>query len=143
MGLLAFEALALPAYFALSLPTFFEVAFQEDILAVVARFVLAAVDFYVSFDLDVTYFFELFLSEKIAGVIHVDRLSALVFWTVQDFLVKAITKGANVLCDAQPTECAATVDESIRIAHCIGTDITFSFFDVRQFQYLVLYTLKS
>lgn len=73
---------------------------QENILTVVARFVLAAVDLYISFNLDIAYFFELFLSEKSAGVIHVDRLSALIFWTVEDFFVETISKSAYVLCDA-------------------------------------------
>lgn len=63
MRLLAFHAFALPAYLTLDLPVFFNVALQENILAVVARFVLTAIDVYISLYLDIAYLFELFLSE--------------------------------------------------------------------------------
>lgn len=142
MRLLAFQALALAAYFAFGLPAFLDITLQEDVLAVVARFVLVAVDLHVSFDLDIAYVFELLLSKEGADVIHVDRLLALAAWTVQNVFVKAVSKGANVLSDAQPAESAAAVDEPVRVAHRICADIALSLLNLRQLQYLVLYSLK-
>ena len=142
MRLLAFHTFALAAYFALDLPVILDLAFQKNVLAVVARFILTAVHFDVSFYLDIAYLFELFLSEESTGVIHIDGLLALAIGAVENFLSEAIPESADVLRDAQPAEGAVAVDEPVRIAHCVCADIALSFLSIGKLQHPVLHSLK-